>query len=1144
MRSHPNRRKQQSRRARQAVGRAAQYCLEPLETRRLFSNLIPATFYVDHTATGMNNGGNWANAFTSLQTALQVAYYDEYEVLPGDPPFLAITIDVAQGTYYPTTGTNRAATFSLIDNVVLDGGFANGGSATADPAEHPTILSGAIGAPGTYADNSYHVVTGDGVDSSAGLDGFTITAGNATYAPYSNDSPDGGGLVAEKGDPVITNCIFTHDSAEFGGGILISFAEFSAPIQLISNCTFIDDQADDGGGIYISGNSYAVLRSCDFEGDSADYGGAMDNAYSSNTAMANCVFSGNYSSVEGGAIFNMNSAPLLTNCTFAANVSGRAQSGGAFYVLNTGQGDPLVPVLDNCILWGDIAGDGPDEIATYGPSGTTAHLSVNYSDVDQAGYSGIHNDIDADPNFIRNPLTLNSGDFGDLSLQGDSLAINSGSNTDLYDAAFVGGYYQRNASTYIEIPSDIQGDPRVVDHTVDMGAYEYQHIPSTLYVDQSAVNGANNGSSWGNAFLDLQSALAVARPGATIDVAEGTYYPTPGTDSLATFELQNYVAIDGGFASGGSSTANPLDYPTILSGDIGNGDKTSFNSYHVVTGNGVNSSAVLDGFTIMGGDADGGAADNYGAGLDLDAASPTVVDCTFLNNTAESGGSAIDDSDSSYPAVTDCQFDANYTLSGDGGAVEIDQSSGFFVNCIFDSNSAAGTGYGSGGAVYNDNDSFASFINCTLAGNSASAGAGAIFNQSSSTSTLTNCIIYSNSALTGGEISSDATSSSLVTFCDIDQSAPEGLGHYYAYDDIDADPQFFRNPKSNGPSDLGNLRLRAGSPAINIGSNAAINATGATTDIEGNTRILGGSVDTGAYEFGTVWTGLGDGMNWTDPANWSTNLVPTQYDGVTIGSGFSGVQLPAGTLSVYSLNSQSPLTILSGAELQLLSPSVISGPLTIQPGGALDITNASLAVDYGVGNPSPLSQMEGYLASGAILSSVAQAHPGTAVGYADGSVDSNTAAQPGQVLLQYTLAGDANLDGKVNFIDLLKVAQNFNKTGEDWAGGDFVYNPTGLVNFADLLLVAQNFQKVLNPAAATAQAAPVATIPLPEVAVVASLPASVATKTTVNKYPAPATPAPFTATNDSADSLLQSDIDRRSFLKSKGSPLESCLKPL
>jgi len=85
---------------------------------------------------------------------------------------------------------------------------------------------------------------------------------------------------------------------------------------------------------------------------------------------------------------------------------------------------------------------------------------------------------------------------------------------------------------------------------------------------------------------------------------------------------------------------------------------------------------------------------------------------------------------------------------------------------------------------------------------------------------------------------------------------------------------------------------------------------------------------------------------------------------------------------------------------------------------------------------------------------------------------------------------------------------------------------------------------VLNPAAATAQAAPVATIPLPEVAVVASLPASVATKTTVNKYPAPATPAPFTATNDSADSLLQSDIDRRSFLKSKGSPLESCLKPL
>jgi len=37
------------------------------------------------------------------------------------------------------------------------------------------------------------------------------------------------------------------------------------------------------------------------------------------------------------------------------------------------------------------------------------------------------------------------------------------------------------------------------------------------------------------------------------------------------------------------------------------------------------------------------------------------------------------------------------------------------------------------------------------------------------------------------------------------------------------------------------------------------------------------------------------------------------------------------------------------------------------------------------------------------------------------------------------------------------VAQDFGKTGEDWAGGNFNYDPAGSVGFADLVSVAQNF---------------------------------------------------------------------------------------
>ena len=101
-----------------------------------------------------------------------------------------------------------------------------------------------------------------------------------------------------------------------------------------------------------------------------------------------------------------------------------------------------------------------------------------------------------------------------------------------------------------------------------------------------------------------------------------------------------------------------------------------------------------------------------------------------------------------------------------------------------------------------------------------------------------------------------------------------------------------------------------------------------------------------------------------------------------------------------------------------------------------------------------------------IASSIAATDPGLyAVGYADGNVDAGTPAQANQVVVKYTLAGDANLDGTVNFADLLVVAQNFNRSTTkgnpiDWADGDFNYDNT--VNFADLLLVAQNFNKTLS----------------------------------------------------------------------------------
>jgi hypothetical protein len=68
------------------------------------------------------------------------------------------------------------------------------------------------------------------------------------------------------------------------------------------------------------------------------------------------------------------------------------------------------------------------------------------------------------------------------------------------------------------------------------------------------------------------------------------------------------------------------------------------------------------------------------------------------------------------------------------------------------------------------------------------------------------------------------------------------------------------------------------------------------------------------------------------------------------------------------------------------------------------------------------------------------------------------------VLTRYTLAGDVNLDGSVDFLDLAKLAQSYNVTdgSREWATGDFNYD--GSTDFLDLAKMAQNYNTALPSA--------------------------------------------------------------------------------
>lgn len=199
--------------------------------------------------------------------------------------------------------------------------------------------------------------------------------------------------------------------------------------------------------------------------------------------------------------------------------------------------------------------------------------------------------------------------------------------------------------------------------------------PTVIYVDTSATGG-NDGTSWTDAYTDVQTALGAASSGDEIWVAEGIYYP--GTTQESSFALKDGVALYGGYPSGGG-TRDVASNITVLSGDIDHNDTTDANgvvtdpanivgnnAYHVVTSNGNDNTAVLDGFTITGGNVNGSSPNDRGGGMYNLSSSPTVTNCTFSGNSAHYGGGIYNSNDNSSPEVTNCTSTGNFAGYGGG----------------------------------------------------------------------------------------------------------------------------------------------------------------------------------------------------------------------------------------------------------------------------------------------------------------------------------------------------------------------------------------------------------------------------------------------------------------------------------------------
>ena len=353
------------------------------------------------------------------------------------------------------------------------------------------------------------------------------------------------------------------------------------------------------------------------------------------------------------------------------------------------------------------------------------------------------------------------------------------------------------------------------------------------------------------------------------------------------------MGLYGGFAGCGAADPNAQDgalYESVLSGDLLDDDvlyaneldcvnaggvwygvlcdeigNNGENAYHVVVSTNNDATAILDGFTVSGGHADGPtfgpspASQEQGSGINIYFGNPSIANCLVENNRADNHGAVNDHGGATLvncelrrnfstrwggglhnhasitTSLTDCRFIDNATAgTAGGGAGMFVKGKPTLTGCIFSGNVSATNG----GAIYNDGTHVTlTLIDCTLSENSAVLG-GAIYNIDGSRPVLTSCSITGNTAAEfGGGMYSNNQCHGVLTDCTFRANTAQTGGAIYI--------KFFCNPWLEGCTIIDNQAIGPDVGAGFVGGGGIWMQSGtipyiSRTDFINNTAITGG----------------------------------------------------------------------------------------------------------------------------------------------------------------------------------------------------------------------------------------------------------------------------------------------------------------